>query len=208
MVFKCFSAMKILIATKNKGKMAEIRQIFRGTKYEVLFLSDIKELEDVEIHENAKSCEGNALIKAIICGEKSGMVTLGDDSGLFVDALGGEPGINSARYSGGGDKENIAKLLRVMADVPEERRDSHYECRVAIYDPKTTWVETVEGRWDGRVAFEPRGTKSFGYAPIFLSKDYDYKLTNAELDKGKTLKVNHRGEAFRKAIEMMDRRFD
>lgn len=200
--------MKILIATKNQGKMKEIRRIFQATPYELVDLTEVDGLADIKVCENAKSFEGNALIKAIIFGRQSGLLTLADDSGICVDALSGQPGVLSARYSGGGDQENNQKLLNELKDVPEINRDCHYECHVAIYDPKTNWVETVNGHWDGRVAFEPRGNKSFGYAPIFLPKDYDYKLTNAELDEDDKININHRGQAFSKALAILGERFN
>lgn len=199
--------MKVLIATKNQGKMEEIRQIFNRTKYELVNIEDIKALAKVKIYEVAKTFEGNALIKAIVFGQISGLVTLAEDSGICVEALKGAPGVKSARYSGRGDKENNEKLLKELAGAAEEKRDCYYECAVAIYDPATNWTKTTSGRWEGRVALTPRGTKSFGYAPIFLPKEYNYQLTNAELKERDKIEINHRGQAFGKAIEILDGRF-
>ncbi len=200
---------EILIATENQGKANEIREIFKNTNYDLRFLYEFRDkIKDLEIQENAKSFEGNALIKAIIVGDLLQMITLADDSGLCVDALGGAPGVYSARYAEEKtDAANNAKLLQEMKDVPMEKRACHYNCTVAIYDPKTKFVETVDGQWHGKVAVEPRGTKSFGYAPIFLSKDANYEKTNAESDPHELIEINHRGKAFRNAIGELDKYF-
>jgi XTP/dITP diphosphohydrolase len=195
---------EILIATRNKGKAEEIKKIFYGTNFVPKFLFDFEKLKDLEIVENAKSFEGNALIKAIIIGDKLGMITMADDTGLCVDYLKGKPGIYSARYSTeGNDKANYFKLLENMKGVVFEKRDCHYNCTVAIYNPKTGFVETVFGRWEGKLALEPRGEKSFGYAPIFLPKDFDFKKTSAEFDHEELISINHRGKAFGKALEVL-----
>ena len=196
----------ILVATANRGKAEEIRKIFEGTEYEVKFLFDFpEETKDLNIVENAKSFEGNALIKAIVSGDVLNMLTLADDSGLIVDALDGRPGVYSARYSGeGNDKANYLKVLEEMKDIPFENRDCRYHCSVAVYDPKTKFVDTVSGLWEGKVAFEPKGDKSFGYAPIILAKDFNYEKTNAEFDHTELINVNHRGKAFRKAIKVLN----
>ena len=200
---------EILIATANKGKAHEINEIFKDTDFDLKFLYDFEEqLANVNIQENAKSFEGNALIKAIIIGDHLQMITLADDSGICVDALDGRPGVYSARYSDEKtDEANNQKLLAEMAGVPMSERDCRYSCVVAIYDPTTKFVETTEGQWQGRVALEPRGTKSFGYAPIFLSKNANYEKTNAEFDANELIEVNHRGKAFRAAIEILKKQY-
>ena len=196
----------ILVATSNRGKSEEIKKIFEGTDYEVKFLFDFPEkTKDLDLIENAKSFEGNALIKAIVSGDYLNMLTLADDSGLIIDALDGRPGVYSARYSGeGNDVANYQKVLQEMKDIPFENRDCRYHCSVAVYDPKTKYVETVFGIWEGRVAFEPKGDKSFGYAPIVLAQDFNYEKTNAEFDHAELININHRGKAFRKAIEVLN----
>jgi len=146
------------------------------------------------------------MIKAIIIGEKLGMLTLGDDTGLCIDALDGRPGIHSARYSEGRTyASNNEKVLQEMENVPEEKRGCHYHCSVAIYDPKTKFVETTEGRLDGRITFELRGSNSFGYAPI--TEVENSQKTYAEYEHNALLKINHRGNAFRAAIQVLDEYF-
>jgi XTP/dITP diphosphohydrolase len=197
----------IVIATENQGKIIEIRELFKDSGFEVKFLSDFKEaLGGVVIQENAKTFEGNALIKAIVVGDILGLVTLADDSGLCVDHLDGAPGVYTARYSEEKtDVANYTKLLNVMEGVPFEQRSCHYNCTVAIYDPATKFVETVDGQWHGRLATAPRGEKSFGYAPVFLSQEHNFQLTNAELDVEQTTPINHRGKAFRAAIGILNK---
>lgn len=201
---------EILIATSNQGKAEEIKEIFQSTDFQPRFLYEFQEkMGDLEIQENAKSFEGNALIKAIVAGDHFGMITLADDSGLCIDALDGRPGIHSARYSKEGtDAANNAKVLTEMQGVPVEQRECRYNCTVAIYDPVTKFVETVVGEWEGRIGTEPRGTWSFGYAPIFLSKEFDYTKTNAELRREEVVNINHRGKAFRQAIEVLRKNFN
>lgn len=195
----------ILVATANRGKAEEIRRIFSETNFEVKFLFDFSdEIGDFDVLENAKSFEGNALIKAIIFGERLGLLTLADDSGLCVDVLDGRPGVYSARYAKkGDDRANYEKLLAELKDIPVDKRSAHYHCSVAIYNPLDKFVETVEGRWEGRIAFEPRGDKSFGYAPIFLPADFSYQKTSAEFDHEELININHRGQAFRRAIDVL-----
>lgn len=196
----------ILIATANKGKAEEIKKIFKNSNFEIKFLFDFpEELKDLTILENAKSFEGNALIKAIVVGDILNMLTLADDSGLCVDALEGRPGVLSARYSElQTDESNYLKVLQEMKEIPFEQRDCRYNCTVAIYDPRTKFVETTSGIWEAKVALEPKGDKSFGYAPIVLAKDFNYQKTNAEFDPEELININHRGKAFRKAIEILN----
>ena len=195
----------ILIATANKGKAEEIKRIFQDTNFDIKFLFDFPDqLEKLNIVENAKSFEGNALIKAIVAGDVLNMITLADDSGLCIDALDGRPGVFSARYSDvGTDEGNYLKVLKEMDGIPFDKRDCHYNCTVAIYDPNTKFVDTISGIWDAKVALEPKGNKSFGYAPIILAKDFNYQKTNAEFNPEDLISINHRGKAFRKAINIL-----
>jgi XTP/dITP diphosphohydrolase len=136
-------------------------------------------------------------------------VTLADDSGLCIDALGGRPGVYSARYSGPGtdphsiDQNNNKKVLGELAGMPAPARTGRYNCTVAIYDPVSKFVDTVTGLWEGRIALEPRGQKSFGYAPIFLPVDLNYEKTSAELEPEEIIAINHRGRAFRAALAVL-----
>jgi XTP/dITP diphosphohydrolase len=197
----------ILIATANRGKAEEIKKIFAGADFDIKFLFDFADkVKDLKIVENAKSFEGNALIKAIVAGDFLNMITLADDSGLCIDALDGRPGVYSGRYSGAGtDEANYLKVLEEMKGVPFEKRACHYNCTVAVYDPLTKFVETVEVNWDGKIALAPKDDKSFGYAPIVMAKDFNYEKTNAEFNPEDLAKLNHRSRAFRKVIEVLER---
>jgi len=197
---------EILIATENRGKAQEIQEIFQGTDFVLRFLFEFRaDFPDLLINENAKTFEGNALIKAIVVGDALQMITLGDDSGLCIDALGGLPGVYSARYAEEkNDAANIKKVLAEMKDIPFSGRDCHYHCTVAIYDPATKFVETVTGSWEAKIALEPRGDKSFGYAPIIMAKDFGFLKTNAEMDHQDLISVNHRGKAFKAAIGILN----
>lgn len=196
----------ILIATANRGKAEEIKKIFQNTSFNPKFLFDFPDqLKNIKIVENAKSFEGNALIKAIVVGDVLNMLTIADDSGLCIDALKGRPGVLSSRYSKeGNDEENYLKVLNDMKDISFDNRGCHYDCTVAIYDPKTKFVDTTFGVWGGKIALEPKGDKSFGYAPIFLAKDFNYQKTNAEFDPKDLVAINHRGKAFGKAIKILE----
>jgi XTP/dITP diphosphohydrolase len=195
----------IVIATENRGKAEEIKEIFKGSGFNPRFLYEFRsQFPGLEIQENAKTFEGNALIKAIIVGDLLQLPALADDSGLCIDALGGRPGVYSARYSGTGtDEGNCLKVLSEMEGQSGASRSCHYECVVAFYDPASKFVETVSGIWEGRLAETPRGSKSFGYAPIFLAKDFDYLKSNAEFDPHELIAINHRGQAFRKAAAVL-----
>jgi len=197
---------EILIATANLGKAEEIRQIFADSNFSLKFLFDFKEeIKDFIVLENANSFEGNALIKALLFGKHLGMLTLADDSGLCVDALGGQPGIHSARYhTKGDDKSNYEKLLKELENVSEKERGAHYHCSVAIYDPIDNFIATTDGHWEGRIAFQPKGDKSFGYAPIFLPENFSYQKSAAEFNHEDLIGINHRGKAFRKAINILE----
>jgi XTP/dITP diphosphohydrolase len=196
---------KLLIASRNRGKLSELKEIFNppvgGDDFEILALSDIKELDNFEVEENALSYEGNAIIKAVIYGNKTGLLTIADDSGIEIDYLNGCPGIHSARYANGTDEGRNKKVLEELKGVEEEKRTCRYICISAVYDPNSEIVKSFDGVWEGRIADSPRGNKSFGYAPIFLCPEFDYKKTNAEFDPDQTIKINHRGKAFGKARE-------
>lgn len=199
----------ILIASENKGKAEEIKQIFEGSPYKLYFLFDFPEkLKEIEIQENARSFEGNALIKALICGNIFKMPCLADDSGLCVDALNGAPGVYSARYAKKGDDlANNDKLLKALEAVPDDNRLAHYNCTVAFFNPFNLDVETIEALWFGKIAKEAKGANSFGYAPIFLPQDFNYSLSSAELELKDIVKINHRFKAFNKALSLLNTKF-
>ena len=184
--------MKIVVASSNRGKLVEIREIL-GDEFELIAQSEL-DIEDVE--ETASTFVENALIKARNAAKKSGLPALGDDSGLCVDALNGGPGLYSARYAGehGNATANIAKLLDAMRDVEDEKRTAHFHCSIVLLahadDPAPL---IAEGRWYGRILDAPRGDRGFGYDPVFF--DPALNAGAGELDPAVKNRVSHRGQA-------------
>ena len=184
--------MKIVVASSNRGKLVEIREIL-GDEFELIAQS---ELGIADAEETAGTFVENALLKARNAARASGMPAMGDDSGLCVDALNGAPGLYSARYAGahGDAAANIAKLLDAMRDVDDERRTAHFHCSIVLVthvdDPAPI---IAEGRWCGRILDAPRGNRGFGYDPVFF--DPLLNAGAAELDPAVKNRVSHRGQA-------------
>ena len=193
---------QLLLATNNPGKVAEFRQLLAGCGWETVTPAELG--LDVRIEETGQSYAENATIKAVEYARASGLVTLADDSGLEVDALGGRPGLLSARYAGADrtDQERVQALLQELAGVPDERRTARFRCVIAIADA-TGRVELVEGTVEGRIAQRPRGENGFGYDPIFLLPERG--LTTAELPPDEKNAVSHRGAAARRARAVLER---
>lgn len=189
--------MELLIATTNPGKRAEIESILKRYSLWIISLNDLSSYPTVV--EDGVTFEENALKKARTLAEFFGRVTLADDSGLEVDALGGAPGIHSARYGGeeAEDIRNNQKLLRTLAGVPEEKRTARFVCVLALCAPPTLgggeWL--FRGECAGRIAFAPRGENGFGYDPLFFYPPLN--RTFAELDRDRKSRVSHRGRALR-----------
>ncbi len=162
---------------------------------EVLSLQDFPDVPEVE--EDGATFRENALKKATVVSRHTSETVLADDSGLEVDALGGQPGIHSARYSGPSatDESNNFELLQNLRDVPKENRRAAFRCVLVLCRPDGT-SEFFEGTWQGEILFEPRGTMGFGYDPLFL--DPDRGLTAAELPPDVKNRLSHRGQAFAK----------
>jgi XTP/dITP diphosphohydrolase len=191
---------KIVLATGNPGKVREIRRILGEVGVAVVPQT---ELGVGDADETGNSFVQNALIKARHAAMMTGLPAIADDSGLVVDALGGRPGVYSARYSGvdATDDSNIDKLLLELAGVPDERRTAAFHC-CAVYvsaDDSTSLV--AEGRWKGRILDERRGDGGFGYDPVFL--DPEYGRTAAELRPELKNARSHRGKALTALAEML-----
>ncbi|MRR15088.1 MAG: XTP/dITP diphosphatase [Deltaproteobacteria bacterium] len=187
--------MKIVFATRNEGKVREITEMLARTDIDLVSLNHFASLP--EIVEDGKTYLENALKKARTISEYTGETVLADDSGLQVDALGGEPGVYSARYAGEGasDEENNAKLLAKLKDIPAEKRGASFHCALVLHHPDGRY-QAFEAKWQGRIVDERRGTNGFGYDPIFLWPELD--KTAAELPPEIKNKVSHRGQAFAK----------
>ncbi|MEX1253609.1 MAG: XTP/dITP diphosphatase [Dehalococcoidia bacterium] len=193
---------RLLIATNNPGKVAEFRQLLDGCGWELVTPAELG--LNLEVEESGQTYSENARIKAEAYAQASGLVTLADDSGLEVDALGGRPGIFSARYAGPDrtDEERVQTLLQELSDVPDEQRSARFRAVIAIAEPGGP-VELTEGTVEGRIAREPRGANGFGYDPVFLLPERG--LTTAELPPGEKHAISHRGVAARKARVVLER---
>ena len=189
--------MKLILATKNKGKLAEIIELLKGLKYEVQSLADYSEI--VDIPEDGTTFIENATIKAKMVAKLTRQLTLADDSGLEVEALDGKPGIKSSRYAKS-DKERNQKLLNVIKDVPWKKRLARFVCAIAIATPEGK-VYTVQETCEGSITFEPQGTNGFGFDPVFYYPPLG--KTFAELSRDEKSKYSHRGKALRKAREVL-----
>lgn len=191
--------MKIIIATHNKHKLAEMARILEPMGYEVVTDRDIGiELTDVE--ENGETFLDNARIKAEAGCRESGLPCIADDSGLCVDALNGEPGVFSARYSGehGNDAANNEKLLFNLKDVPDEKRTARFVCSICVSFPDGSEI-TAEGVCEGKIGYEYRGNNGFGYDPLFMVGDKSF----AEFTADEKDAVSHRGNALKKLQKLL-----
>jgi XTP/dITP diphosphohydrolase len=192
---------KLLLATTNQGKLREYQHLISGLPFEMV--SPITEGLDIYVEESHPSYEENARLKATIYSRASHLLTLADDSGLEVDALGGEPGIHSARAAGenASDKDRIAYLLNRLKDVPWEERTARFVCVVAIAIPEDN-MEICMGECHGIIAFEPRGSDGFGYDPVFYFSEIG--KTMAELPLDIKNQISHRGQAACKARTVLE----
>jgi len=193
---------KLLLATNNRAKVREYAILLQGIPYRIVSLEDVNISEQVE--ETGTSFKENAILKARRYAELSGLTTIADDSGLEVDALGGEPGVRSARYAGKGasDKERIDFLLKKLVDVPWEKRQAQFRCVIAIAYPDGK-VQICQGQCSGILTFAPLGDNGFGYDPIFYLSDLH--KTMAELSMSEKNAISHRGKAAAEARKALQR---
>jgi XTP/dITP diphosphohydrolase len=187
---------QVLLATRNAGKVVELRRILdaAGLQVELLDMTAFPDVPDVV--ETGATFAENALLKARTVAEATGLLCVADDSGLAVDALNGMPGILSARWAGrhGDDQANLDLVLGQLRDVPDERRGGAFVCVAAAVAPDGREAH-VEGRMDGVILREPRGSNGFGYDPIFLP--YGSELTSAEMTSEAKDAISHRGKSLR-----------
>jgi XTP/dITP diphosphohydrolase len=194
---------RLVLASSNRGKLAELRELLAASGHELLAQSDF-DVGDAD--ETGATFFENALIKARHAALATGLPALADDSGLVVDALDGEPGLRSARYSGrhGNDAANNALLLDRLRNVPEAARGAHFYCVLVMLrsasDPQPL---IAEGLWRGRILSAPRGANGFGYDPLFLPDGYD--ISSAELDPALKNANSHRGQALARLRERLAR---
>lgn len=191
---------KLLLATGNKAKLREYKYLLKGLPFELVSAAELG--INTEVDEVGESLEENARLKATTLARESRLLTLADDSGLEVDALGGEPGRLSARYAGEGasDKDRISYLLSRLKGVPGEKRSARFRCVIAIATPDGE-VELCSGECRGVITLEPRGKEGFGYDPIFYLAELDKTMAELTLE-GKN-RISHRGQAARQAIQLL-----
>jgi len=193
---------KLLLATYNQGKVREYRSLLKSLPFELV--TPAEQSITITVSEVGRSLEENARLKATVFAAESRLLALADDSGLEVDALGGEPGRLSARYAGEGasDRDRVDYLLLRLKGVPWEKRSARFRCVIAIATPDGE-AELCSGECRGIIAFEPRGEHGFGYDPIFYLPELN--KTMAELPLEVKNQVSHRGRAARKAYRVLER---
>jgi XTP/dITP diphosphohydrolase len=193
---------RIIAATKNKGKLEELKQLLSGLPYEVLSMAEAGVTDDIE--ENGATFEENALIKARAVWNMTGDTVIADDSGLEVDCLGGAPGVYSARYAGEGasDEDRNKKLLAALADVPADKRTARFVCAIAVIFPDGR-EHIVRGTCEGYIAFEPAGNSGFGYDPLLYVPELG--MTIAQMDADLKNSISHRGNAMRQILDILGR---
>lgn len=197
--------MKLLIATGNKGKIKEFREMLGADRFTWSDLTEHREIPPAE--ETGATFRANACLKASYYATQLNTWAMADDSGLEVDALEGKPGVHSARWAqindaGQGDAANNALLLRQLEEVVDEKRSGRFVCCLALSDPAGRILLTVRDTVEGRILRAPRGNNGFGYDPLFYFDEFG--CTTAELPPEQKHQISHRGKALRRMRELMD----
>lgn len=196
----------LVLATRNRGKTGEIRDMLKGFPVEIKNLDDFGPIPEIE--EDGDTFDENAYKKAAFAARVLGYPAMADDSGLLVEALDGRPGVRSARYAGedATDEMNVRKLIQELKEVEskglEKNRNAAFECVISIAVP-TGAALTYQGRCEGIIVDEPEGENGFGYDPLFFYPDY--KKTFAELSMEEKSHVSHRGKALKEIAEEFDK---
>jgi XTP/dITP diphosphohydrolase len=192
---------KLCVSTTNQGKQRELVEILSDWPGQIVFPQDIG--VDIIVQETGQTFAEIAAQKALAYAQAAGMHALADDSGLEVDALGGAPGIYTARYAGPNatDKERYQKLLRELEGIPPRERTARFRCAVAIASPNKV-IGTAEGTCEGVIALEPRGKDGFGYDPVFYLPDFDRTMAQLSAETKNT--ISHRARALQAARPQLD----
>jgi XTP/dITP diphosphohydrolase len=198
-------ASELLVATNNAGKVRELARLLADLPLRLRLLSELGDIP--EAVETGETFAENAMLKATHYSSLSGLVALSDDSGLAVDALGGRPGVYSARYAGphATYDERMHRLLEELAAAGDAERRARFVCVIAVADPSTGEVRTFEGVCEGRIARAPRGTNGFGYDPLFVPEGH--AQTFGELPDEIKRDISHRARALAKAARFLASRF-
>ena len=194
---------KLLLATNNQGKVREYRSLLENMPIKLVTMAE-QGITTV-VGETGESLEENAKLKATVIAAESQLLALADDTGLEVDALGGEPGRLSARYAGenASDRDRVSYLLSRLKNISWEKRSAHFRCVIAVATPGGE-VEICHGECHGIIAFEPKGEQGFGYDPIFYLPELG--KTMAELPLDIKNQVSHRGQAARKVCQLLQKK--
>jgi XTP/dITP diphosphohydrolase len=196
----------VVLASRNRGKISEYRRMLEQAGFAVMGMDQAGVAPEVELPEEGDTFEANALQKARALQRITGGWTLGDDSGLEVDVLGGAPGVYSARYSGSEkrgperDQANYQKLLDELRDVADGKRTARFVCAIAMPGPGGALI-TSRGVCEGRIVREPLGDGGFGYDPVFMARGYD--RTMAQLSMDEKNRISHRGRALRALVQKL-----
>jgi len=193
---------QLLIATGNSGKVREYAELLSGISFELVSLKDLGITHEVD--ETGETFEENAWLKASEYAALSGLLTLADDSGLEVDALGGDPGVRSARYGGDacqGDEDRVNLLLKNLEDVPWDKRTARFRCAIAVVESGGTAVTQAKGSVDGMIQYSPQGNDGFGYDPVFFIPSH-YR-TLAQISLAEKNQLSHRGNAAKIVVESL-----
>lgn len=192
---------QLLLATNNPGKAAEFRSLLHGCGWEIVTPAEIG--IDLDVEETGETYEENATAKATFAAQASGLVSLADDSGIEIDALGGAPGVHSANFLGDDTtyETRFAEILRRLAGLPADRRGARFVCVIAVADPRLRRVRLARGEARGLIADRPRGDRGFGYDPIFWLPQQS--LTLAELEEHQKGIISHRGRAAAEARQIL-----
>lgn len=191
----------LLIATTNRHKLEELRAIFSNLPYQLFSLNDAQ--IDFDVEETGTTFQANSELKALTYARASGKLSLADDSGLEIDALGGAPGVYSARFAGVDTpyEERFRLLYERLRDIPPEQRTARFRCVMTIAEP-SGYYQSVDGTLEGRIADAPRGVHGFGYDPIFFVPEYG--MTSAELAPEVKNRISHRAQAAQRARVLLE----
>jgi len=193
---------ELIVASRNKGKVGEIKELLADLPYRVTSLLEYPDLP--EVIEDGKTYQANALKKAREIALATGKMTMSDDSGIEVKALGNAPGIYSARFAGEGasEKARNKKLFAMLKDVPIRKRQARYRCVIALVDAKGRELGMVQGTCGGFIALKEMGENGFGFDPLFLLKRYN--KTFGQLPSSLKAKISHRARALKKFRRLLD----
>ncbi|MCA1640491.1 MAG: RdgB/HAM1 family non-canonical purine NTP pyrophosphatase [Acidobacteria bacterium] len=196
---------ELLLATSNSGKVRELTQLLEGLPLRLRELSEFEPIQPVE--ETGVTFDENASLKATSYGRLTGLLTLADDSGLEVEALGGAPGVRSARYAGvdATDAQRVTRLLEELKGVTDDGRGARFVCVLALFDPSVAKLRSFRGVCAGRIATSARGSRGFGYDPVFVPEGYD--LSFAQLPSEIKQQISHRARALSEARDHLKLHF-